>query len=356
MENAMENFVELLTSTSPNLAGDASRTSTIEDDDQPHKVDFTQDDIERELACEFSLDDKLYAEAALNIAVDNNIFNDVDNEREQWGELGSPATHKQMAHYQELDKLVKAVTKDHASADNRDNILPAATTLSDSDDGSFVNRTCPIQDQEHQNVLNEEQQCAHDMVINHLWSHLNGRHPPQLLVMVTGQGGTGKSTFINAISSSFEHLGAAHLIKKTALSGVAASLAGGTTLHWFASLPPMTTPQSEVWPDTSSKYIKDRWTSNLLLILWLFVDEASMCTVDLMTLLSQVVGKVRMGDRAADSAVPFGGLNIVLIGDFHQFPPVGRKASALYSTLFSRNTAVVGKAIYSQFQIVINFC
>jgi len=139
-------------------------------------------------------------------------------------------------------------------------------------------------------------------------------------VNIIGQGGTGKSTLLNAITSTFEVLNASHLLKKTALSGVAASLIGGTTLHWFAGLPPQTMPQSDVWPDNSSKAIKDRRICNLQPPQWLAIDKVGMCTVDLLTLLSQVMGKVRAGYSTADSTRPFGGLNIMLMGDFHQFP------------------------------------
>jgi hypothetical protein len=86
---------------------------------------------------------------------------------------------------------------------------------------------------------------------------------------------------------------------------------------------------------------------------WLAVNEVSMCTLNMVTLLSQVAGNVWAGNRVANSTVPFGGLNMVLIGDFHQFPPVGWSTSALYSLPQQRNTSVVGKAIYEQFETVV---
>jgi hypothetical protein len=79
-----------------------------------------------------------------------------------------------------------------------------------------------------------------------------------------------------------------------------------------------------------------------------------MCTVDLFTLLSQVCGQVRVGDTTAAATIPFGELNITILGNFHQFPPVGQRSSALYCSTFTKNTAVVGKGIYLQFQTVIN--
>lgn len=135
-----------------------------------------------------------------------------------------------------------------------------------------------------------------------------------------GQGGTGKSTLLNAITTTFNNLDAPQLLAKTAMSGVAASLIGGTTLHWFGGLPVRGIPQSDTYPDTASKLIQDRRNNNILPPLWLAIDEIGMCTHDQLTLLSQIAGKTRANDGSAKSTDPFGGLNILLMGDFHQFP------------------------------------
>ena len=105
--------------------------------------------------------------------------------------------------------------------------------------------------------LNTEQLMSHNIVTNHLHTFLAGRRPRQLLMLVTGQGGTGKSTMLNAITETFGHLCSSHLLKKTALSRVAASLIGGTTMHWFAGLPVQKIPQSDIWPDNSGKTIRN---------------------------------------------------------------------------------------------------
>jgi hypothetical protein len=51
--------------------------------------------------------------------------------------------------------------------------------------------------------------------------------------------------------------------------------------------------------------------------------------------------------------MPFGGLNVILLSDFHQFPPVGGQNVALYCEPVQRNTATIGKAIYLQFETVV---
>jgi len=115
----------------------------------------------------------------------------------------------------------------------------------------------------HTDILNEEQLRAHNIVTNNLHAHLDGKRPEQILMMLVGQGGTGKSTVLNAITMTFDKLDVPHLLGKMALSGVAASLVGGTTLHWYAGLPLFTTPQSDIWPDNPSNKISERRTKKI---------------------------------------------------------------------------------------------
>ena len=147
------------------------------------------------------------------------------------------------------------------------------------------------------------------------------------------------------------------MLFKCALSGVAASLIGGTTYHWWGGLPVGTTPQSDDWIDRSSKLLKERWQANIGSTGFLTVDECSMMTTSLLTLGSQVSGRVRGRDGSVDSTIPFGGMNVILTGDFHQFEPVGRPHKALYSQPIpgrpEKKMSMVGRNLYSQFDTVV---
>ena len=68
------------------------------------------------------------------------------------------------------------------------------------------------------------------------------------------------------------------------------------------------------------------------------------------------IGRARAG-RVFSSDEPFGGLNVILVGDFHQFPPV---ASAGTSALYvpsnpSKDSALamLGRKLYEQFDVVV---
>ncbi|KAF8256853.1 hypothetical protein EI94DRAFT_1637393, partial [Lactarius quietus] len=135
-------------------------------------------------------------------------------------------------------------------------------------------------------VLNERQMMAYNIITNHLRDHLAQRNPPQKLVIVHGQGGTGKTALLNAISKTFDDLGASNLLAKTATSGVAASIIGGQTLHSWAALP-ITTPRSDKWLTHPSKEVDARRKKNMGSVLWLTIDEMSMLTTPLLVHLSQ---------------------------------------------------------------------
>ena len=79
--------------------------------------------------------------------------------------------------------------------------------------------------------LDERQKMVHNIVTHHLNRHLKGENSGQLLMIVHGQRGTGKSALLNAISRTFVENGASSLLPRTAMSGVAASIVGGQTFH-----------------------------------------------------------------------------------------------------------------------------
>jgi len=72
--------------------------------------------------------------------------------------------------------------------------------------------------------------------------------------------------------------------------------------------------------------------------------------------LSNVISRAKAHEESA-SDKPFGGVNVILVGDFHQFPPVAAKASApLYCPCNAEKDSdydVLGRKIYEQFDQVV---
>jgi hypothetical protein len=203
-----------------------------------------------------------------------------------------------------------------------------------------------------QPILNKRQRMAFNIITAHLQAYLRGDNPPQCLMIVHGQGGTGKSALLNAISKTFADLGATPLLAKTAMSGVAASIIRGQTLHSWASLP-IVTPNSDQWLTRPGKEVEKRQKTNMDNVLWLTIDEKSMMTSTLLLYLSQATGIVRSALKSIEPSSPFGGLSVVLLGNFHQFPPVANPQKALYNLSPLSEDSQFGRSLYEQFDIVV---
>ena len=130
-------------------------------------------------------------------------------------------------------------------------------------------------------------------------------------IFLTGKAGTGKTTFLHQIKEE-----SSKRMVVTAPTGVAAINAGGMTLHSFFQLPlglhlPGTSRQANNQRRFSGDKIQLLRTLDLLVI-----DEISMVRADLLDAVDDVLRRYRDDSRA------FGGVQLLMIGDLHQLPPV----------------------------------
>ena len=202
-------------------------------------------------------------------------------------------------------------------------------------------------------VLNKKQNMAHDIITSHLRAHVEGRHPPQRLLVVHGQGGTGKTAMLNAIVDMFERMGVSSLLAKTAMSGVAASIVRGQTLHTWAGLP-VKPPHTDKWVTHPSKEMVRRRKTNMSSILWLTVDEMSMLTTPQLSWLSQITSFLCTDTFSSEPSIPFGGISMVLLGDMHQFPPIANTNKELYNRFPIDHSSRLGRTLFEQFDSVIH--
>src|SRR6202050_297596 len=124
-------------------------------------------------------------------------------------------------------------------------------------------------------------------------------------------------------------------------------------LHYRGALP-MIMSKSDTWMNTSNNNIQTRQKNNILTTHYLIVDKISMATSELTALASGIAGKIK--EETVNATAPFGGMNVILIGDFHQFPPPGRSHLAMYNSTPPNKTATIGCAIYLQFETVVILC
>lgn len=129
-------------------------------------------------------------------------------------------------------------------------------------------------------------------------------------IFLTGQGGTGKSFilshFINEVKTK--------TVALTAMTGCAALLLEkATTLHSWASVGLAKDPVPKLVSSIrkSSRSMK-RWLLTDILI----IDEVSMMPPDLFEKLDMIGKKIR------NSQKPFGGMQLIFVGDFYQLPPI----------------------------------
>jgi hypothetical protein len=139
-------------------------------------------------------------------------------------------------------------------------------------------------------------------------------------VFLTGKAGTGKTTFLR----NLRELTHKRLIV-TAPTGVAAINAGGVTLHSFFQLPfgPQWLPEKSPGQGAARVPDMNRFSREKIKIIRsldvLVIDEISMVRADLLDAVDRVLRRYKRRNT------PFGGVQLLLIGDLQQLPPVVRE-------------------------------
>lgn len=133
-------------------------------------------------------------------------------------------------------------------------------------------------------------------------------------VFLTGEPGSGKTHTIN----NFVNYLREHDIEPsiTASTGIAATHIGGMTIHsWSGIGIKNKLDKYDLDRIASSEYVAKRIRKTKVLI----IDEISMLSSDTLDMVDLVCREVRQNDEA------FGGIQIVLVGDFFQLPPIVKK-------------------------------
>lgn len=143
-------------------------------------------------------------------------------------------------------------------------------------------------------------------------------------IFLTGKAGTGKTTFLRELQkSTYKNICVA------APTGIAAINAGGMTVHSMFQIPPSNfLPTSDPLPDASGRFLnayslirQQRMGKEKLKVLrhmeLLVIDEVSMLRADLLDAIDAVMKSVRRAHNR-----PFGGVQVLFIGDLLQLPPV----------------------------------
>lgn len=130
-------------------------------------------------------------------------------------------------------------------------------------------------------------------------------------IFLTGKAGTGKTTFLHKIKAE----GFKRMVV-TAPTGVAAINAGGMTLHSFFQLPFGLHLPGATREENRQKRFSGQKIALIRSLDLLVIDEISMVRADLLDAVDEVLRRYR------DYSKPFGGVQLLMIGDLHQLPPV----------------------------------
>lgn len=140
-------------------------------------------------------------------------------------------------------------------------------------------------------------------------------------LFLTGKAGTGKTTFLHSLKA--EHC---KRMIVTAPTGVAAINAGGVTIHSFFQLPfgPQVLEAHGQTGGTPEQRLINRFNRDKINIIrsldLLIIDEISMVRADLLDAVDGVLRRFRSRNK------PFGGVQLLMIGDLHQLAPVVKES------------------------------
>jgi len=130
------------------------------------------------------------------------------------------------------------------------------------------------------------------------------------IIFAGGKAGTGKTTFISCLKVKY-----GDKMVVVAFTGVAALSCGGMTIHGLFQLPPRIANEEDIKVIDRNKEL---FESMSLLV----IDEISMVRADVMDAIDHSLRKNRGSDE------PFGGVQLLLLGDLFQLQPILGKADA----------------------------
>lgn len=133
-------------------------------------------------------------------------------------------------------------------------------------------------------------------------------------VFLTGEPGAGKTYTINKYVEYLKKHEVEHAI--TASTGIAATHIGGMTIHsWSGIGIKEHLDKYELDKIASSEYLNRRIRKTKVLV----IDEVSMLHADTLQMVDAVCREIKQNSE------PFGGMQVVLVGDFFQLPPIQKR-------------------------------
>lgn len=165
-------------------------------------------------------------------------------------------------------------------------------------------------------------------------------------LFLTGKAGTGKSTFLRYISETTKKK---HVI--LAPTGIAAINAGGSTLHSFFKIPfyPLLPNDNRYNVRNIRKTLRYSGEKSKLLreVELIIIDEISMVRADIIDFIDKVLRVYNRNMRE-----PFGGKQLLLVGDIYQLEPVVREEDRRLLSPYYHSLFFFDAKVFVAFQLV----
>lgn len=344
----------------------------VDEPELPQKISLriTEELIEQAKLNQRSSADRAYARAAVLVGHMKGLFNGPTVALD--GKTPLPASGEDFIRLQQWRDAMKSDRQEEPTAAPQamartpaaSDVIPLTTMdLANlpSDESEAVEEALTAVEPDQ---LRSDQRRAYDIVKTHLDNSIDGKNPPQLLMQIQGEGGTGKSKVIQTITAYFAARGVKHTLQKMAYTGIAASLIEGRTTHTALGV------GKQTWRNPSDQQ-KAKLATQWEYTRYIIIDEISMIDRSFFAVLSRNVAMAKLQKGTSPTCLPFGGVNIIICGDFHQFPPiVSQKEGALYHPIHGSVTegspnvpktpdqvkndlSIAGRAIYEKFQTVV---
>jgi hypothetical protein len=217
--------------------------------------------------------------------------------------------------------------------------LPTPPTQSAPPPPEPLSSNAVIQQIGDQFQLNAKQWVAFRIIAEHFVQYFVEKRldtPPPLTMLMTGPGGTGKTHVVKAVRAVMEYYGHGHIIRFLAPTGSAAALIDGMTIHKGLGIKIKATNKgkgnripgdslqdySVIVSNQNKTQLREEWRN----VAYLLIDETSLLGLQL---LAQLDHALRVAKERPD--LWFGGVTLILSGDFFQYAPVG--GTALYTPI-----------------------
>ena len=190
--------------------------------------------------------------------------------------------------------------------------------------------------------LNTKQMRAYDYVVNWIEQKKTDPSHSSLYLNLSGRAGCGKSTWLNTLAQYIkENVEAKNFMKIAAPTANAAFLVKGSTIHALLRIPPKVSLSKDL-PELRGQALVEL-QEDFKEVELIVIDEKSMVGLHMLYMMHKRLTEIKCCKK------PFGGVSLILMGDFAQLPPV--KDQPLYNKDVEKlqDFQVQGKNLFQHF-------